>query len=192
MDMTALALAYGFTCAAPVDPRALAFRPEVREMCRSGRCGSYGKNWCCPPACSSLEEMSRTMEDYDTGVLIQTVAQLEDDFDYETMMDAQRRHKENLERLVDELHRRAGAAAVLPMGAGTCTRCKTCTYPDAPCRFPEKRLVSMEAYGLLVSQVCETAGVPYYHGPGTLAYVSCVFLRADAEENKTDPVKESV
>ena len=25
---------------------------------------------------------------------------------------------------------------MLPMGAGCCTKCKTCTCPDAPCRFP--------------------------------------------------------
>ena len=35
----------------------------------------------------------------------------------------------------------------------------------------------MEAYGLLVSQVCESCGAVYYHGPRTITYVSCLFLR---------------
>lgn len=35
----------------------------------------------------------------------------------------------------------------------------------------------MEAYGLLVSQVCQDCGAAYYHGPRTMTYVSCVFLR---------------
>lgn len=180
LDLIALAKECGFTCAAAVDPAKLVFRPEVREMCAAGRCGSYGKNWCCPPACPSLEEMARRMTHYGTGVLVETVAQLEDDFDYETMVAAEKAHKESMDRLTEELRRRVGGDMVLPMGAGTCTRCRQCTYPDAPCRFPEKQIVSMEAYGLLVSQVCESTDIPYYHGKGTMAYVSCVFLRADA------------
>ena len=67
------------------------------------------------------------------------------------------------------------------MGAGTCRRCARCTYPDAPCRFPEEQVVSMEAYGLLVSQVCQDCGAVYYHGPRTMTYVSCIFLRRGAE-----------
>ena len=70
-----------------------------------------------------------------------------------------------------------GREAVLPMGAGTCRRCASCTCPHAPCRFPEEQVVSMEAYGLLVSQVCQDCGAAYYHGPRTMTYVSCVFLR---------------
>lgn len=33
---------------------------------------------------------------------------------------------------------------------------------------------SMEAYGLFVSRVCKDNDVPYYHGPGTIAYTACV------------------
>ena len=61
-----------------------------------------------------------------------------------------------------------------PMTAGTCTRCKQCTYPDAPCRFPNKLFPSMEACGLVVSKVCSDAGVPYYYGSQKLAYTGCV------------------
>jgi hypothetical protein len=31
----------------------------------------------------------------------------------------------------------------------------------------------MEAAGLLVSDVCKMSGIPYYHGPGTIAFCSC-------------------
>lgn len=34
----------------------------------------------------------------------------------------------------------------------------------------------MEAAGLMVSEACETAGLPYYHGPGTISYTSCILL----------------
>lgn len=172
-----LARAVGFEAAAPLRAEQLVFRPEVREMCRADRCRSYGRNWCCPPACTSLEDMARRMADYGDGVLVETVGAMADDFDYEAMMGAEKRHKERFAALTRTLAERYGRDAVLPMGAGTCRRCAVCTYPDAPCRFPAERITSMEAYGLLVSQVCESCGAAYYHGPRTITYVSCVFLR---------------
>jgi predicted metal-binding protein len=54
--------------------------------------------------------------------------------------------------------------------------CKTCTYPDAPCRFPEKMSASMEALGMVVSDVCKDNKLPYYYGAGTLTFVGCVLL----------------
>ena len=176
-ELLTLARAAGFEEAALLQTAQLVFRPEVREMCRADRCRSYGKNWCCPPACPSLGETAERMRDYGDGVLVETVGRMADDFDYEAMLDAETRHKERFGRLTQELYDRYGRAAVLPMGAGTCRRCETCTYPDAPCRFPQEQVVSMEAYGLLVSQVCQECGAAYYHGPRTITYVSCVFLR---------------
>ena len=177
MELLTMARDAGFEETALLHAAQLVFRPEVREMCRADRCSSYGKNWCCPPACPSLEEMTRRMKDYGDGVLVETVGVMADDFDYEAIMAAETRHKERFRRLTGTLYSRYGREAVLPMGAGTCRRCASCTCPYAPCRFPEEQVVSMEAYGLLVSQVCQDCGAAYYHGPRTMTYVSCVFLR---------------
>lgn len=179
MSLTDLALECGFSYAAPLSAAVLEFRADVREMCSADRCGSYGRNWCCPPACPDLEQMRKRMQQYDEGVLVQTVVQMEDDFDYESMMEGEKCHKQHFETLTERMRDRFGPDHVLPMGAGTCRRCAQCTYPNEPCRFPEKQIVSMEAYGLLVSQVCQSCGIAYYHGPGTLSYVSCIFLKKD-------------
>ena len=157
-ELLTMARAAGFEETAPLHAAQLVFRPEVREMCRADRCSSYGKNWCCPPACPSLEEMTRRMKDYGDGVLVETVGAMSDDFDYEAIMAAEALHKERLRRLTGTLYALYGRAAVLPMGAGTCRRCASCTCPHAPCRFPAEQVVSMEAYGLLVSQVCQDCG----------------------------------
>ena len=45
-----------------------------------------------------------------------------------------------------------------------------------PCRYPDKLWPSMEAYGLLVSDACRSAGLEYYHGPGTITYSSCILI----------------
>ena len=46
-----------------------------------------------------------------------------------------------------------------------------------PCpSLPAHALVSMEAAVLMVSEACEAAGLPYYHGLGTISYTSCILL----------------
>ena len=152
---------------------ALQFRPEVREMCAADKCARYGKTWSCPPACGTLEEVRETAAGFTWGILLQTTAEMEDDFDVEAMMEAEQRQKARIDAFVDALD---APGAYLVMSAGTCTRCDDCTYPDAPCRFPEKLYVSMEAYGLVVSEVCASAGIPYYYGPRTITYSGCVLF----------------
>lgn len=169
-----LASTSGFTHWGSFPVSGLRFRPEVREMCAADKCARYGKTWSCPPACGALEEAREMAAGFTWGILLQTTAELEDDFDVETMMDAERRQKERLDAFVDAL---GAQVPRLVMSAGTCTRCDTCTYPDAPCRFPQKLFVSMEAYGLVVSEVCASADIPYYYGPGTITYSSCVLFK---------------
>ena len=173
---TALDLAKknGFTHAAALKPDTLILMPEVREMCSSNSCGMYDKNWSCPPGCGTLEECQQKVSSYHSGILVQTMSKLEDCFDYEAMMKLEILHKETFMKfrivLADYYPN------LLSLGAGACTLCKKCTYPDAPCRFPEKSVSSMEAYGLLVNQICTDNGMLYYYGPSTMTYTSCYLL----------------
>ena len=158
----------------------LAFLPEVRAACEVNSCGRYDRSWSCPPACGSLEENERRARDYDWGVLVQTTGQMEDDFDVEVMMEAEQLQKERLNALCARLE----GEDCLPLGAGTCTMCPKCTYPEAPCRFPAKMRVSMEAFGLQVTDVCKAAGIPYYYGPRTITYTCCVLFKNDPAEDR--------
>ena len=164
----------GFTAWAPLDVNTIELKPEVRDMCAVNTCGRYGKCWSCPPGCGTLEEAAAKAARYHRGVLLQTTAQLEDDFDIEAMQQAEVDQKQSFLAFVEQL--RQEYPDCLPMATGGCTLCPQCTYPDAPCRFPKKAIPSMEAYGLLVSKVCEKSGLPYYYGPQTLTYTSCVLI----------------
>jgi predicted metal-binding protein len=168
------ALEEGFSAAGELSLDALVFMPEVRDMCNADKCRQYGKNWRCPPACGSLEDAAERAKQYSYGLIVQTTGKMKDDFDYETMMGTGEKHKKNFAALVKRLKKRY--SGILPMGAGTCTVCETCTYPDAPCRFPDESISSMEAYGLFVSKVCQLSGIPYYYGKQTITYVSCYLL----------------
>lgn len=168
------ALSEGFSNAGQLNIEALIFMPEVREMCSVDRCNMYGRNWRCPPACGSIEDAAYEASKYSFGLLVQTTGQMEDDFDYEAISETGKKHNVGFESLVEKLRKRY--AKVLPMGAGTCSICEKCTYPDAPCRFPNRAISSMEAYGLWVSKVCELSNIPYYYGKRTLTFTSCYLL----------------
>lgn len=164
----------GFTHTAPLDPATIELKDEVRAMCADNTCGQYAKRWSCPPGCGELADCAARIAGYRTGILVQTVGELEDSMDVEAMMEAEAAHKEHFQILYDRLRREY--PDMLALGAGGCTQCKTCSYPDAPCRFPGKMVSSMEAYGMLVVDVCQKNNLAYYYGPNTIAYTSCFLL----------------
>jgi predicted metal-binding protein len=171
-DMLAvLADECGFTYSAPLDISTLEFLQEVRDMCNPKQCDKYNKSWSCPPACASLEDMRELVRSFDSGLLVQTVGDLEDSYDWEGIMEAGARHKENFGKMRDILEEHF--SSVFAMGAGACSLCESCTYPDAPCRFPERMSASMEACGLFVSKVCTDNNLKYNYGQNKIAFNSC-------------------
>ena len=63
---------------------------------------------------------------------------------------------------------------MLVLSAGGCHRCETCTYPDAPCRFPEKLVPSVSSFGIHVSKLAANARINYINGANTVTYFSFV------------------
>ncbi len=165
------ALDAGFDKVAPVETKDLKLLPEVRKMCADNRCGMYGTNWGCPPGCGTLEECEAQIGRFRRGIVAESIGQLEDSFDIEGMEAASQEHQRRFEALLLQL--KEAYPEVLGLGAGGCKKCKTCTYPDAPCRFPESLHASMEGYGMMVSDVCAACGLPYINGANTVTYVAC-------------------
>ena len=173
--LSALAKQCGFTHCAPLDVSTLEFLQDVRDMCAADKCDKYNKSWSCPPACGSLEEMRERVKSYSAGLLIQTVGELEDSYDWEGIQAAAISHGGNFARMWDELDKQS--LPVFAMGAGACMRCESCTYPDSPCRFPDKMAASMEACGLFVSKVCTDNGLAYNYGPEKIAFTACFLVK---------------
>ena len=63
-----------------------------------------------------------------------------------------------------------------PPAVGTVEACAACTYPDAPCRFPQRLHHAIEGYGLNVSELARQAGVRYVNGPNTVTYFGAVLM----------------
>ncbi|MCF0230090.1 MAG: DUF2284 domain-containing protein [Parasporobacterium sp.] len=161
----------GFSTVKELDINTLKVLPEVRDMCAVNTCGAYSTRWSCPPGCGSIEECSGKIKHYSLGILVQTVGDIEDSLDWEGIMEVQEQHNRRFEKGTEVL--RKLTEKLLPLGSGACTICSSCTYPDAPCRFPDRAVSSMEAFGLFVSDVCSGNGVAYNYGPGKIAYTGC-------------------
>lgn len=174
VQLAQLAGECGFTAWSPLDVARISLRSEVRDMCATNTCGKYAKCWSCPPGCGTLEECEARLKAHSFGILVQTTGDMEDSFDFASVMEIERRHKQNFRRMFDAL--RARREAVLALGAGCCTQCANCSYPDQPCRFPDQMISSMEAYGMLVLDVCKANGLQYYYGSNKMSYTSCFLL----------------
>lgn len=170
--LIALAKEAGFTHAAALAMDSLEFREEVRAMCSSDRCRNYGKSWSCPPATGSIAGVRERLSGYRSGIIVQTCGDISGSFDMAGTHEIMKRHKKNFDTLVRQV--RTFYPDCLPMGAGACSRCRVCTYPDRPCRHPDRMYPSMEAYGLLVSDVAQRSGLGYNYGENTMSFTSCI------------------
>jgi len=115
--------------------------------------------------------MRELVKSFSHGILVQTVGELEDSYDWEGITETGARQKEHFAMMRSKLLQEYGS--ILAMGAGRCKICETCTYPDEPCRNPDRMEVSMEACGLFVSKVCTDNGLAYNYGPNKIAFTSC-------------------
>ncbi|MBO4362778.1 MAG: DUF2284 domain-containing protein [Clostridia bacterium] len=160
----------------PVDK--VHFSPKVREMCAENRCGRYGTSWACPPGIGTFEECVARCKRYAKAFVFSTSYELEDSFDFEGMMDGHAHFSAASKELRDRLE-----GDFLMLSVEGCGRCKSCTYPDAPCRFPETLLGSLEGYGIFVNDLAREAGIPYRKGAYSVSYFGAVFYG----EREADP-----
>ncbi|MEG1619712.1 MAG: DUF2284 domain-containing protein [Eubacterium sp.] len=167
-----IAKEYGFFTVSSLDVKTVISNIEVRKMCEANKCHKYNENWTCPPACGTLEECQSKINTYENGILLQTVGDIEDSFDFEAMEELESIHKKRFSSFVEAF--RKLNPNILPLNVGCCTNCEICTYPDEACRMPEKAYASLEGFGLLVSELCQKNGAKYYYGSDKMAYTACV------------------
>lgn len=67
----------------------------------------------------------------------------------------------------------ASSSLFFPKG---CMICKTYTYPEKACRFPERMLFATEGFGILIMQQAQEYCIKYNNGPYTLSYFSMIFF----------------
>ena len=171
--LTGRVLGLGAYAAGLIPVAEVPFERSFLSLCESNACGRYGRSWMCPPAVGKIDELIAQAAAYQWMLVYQRVDLLEDSFDIEGMLEAGRRMNRLCEQVREAL--RGLLPGALYLGAGGCRVCESCAYPE-PCRFPEKAIPSLEAYGVAVSELAARAGMRYTNGENTVTYFGAVLF----------------
>jgi predicted metal-binding protein len=161
-----------------IDTSVFEYSREFRVLCEQNKCGAYGRNWMCPPAAGSFEELVARASKYGKGLVFQTVHDLSSPSDFKGMIDAMKVHVDIVREVARCFVEVTGLDDILPLGAGFCRFCENCSYPSGEnCRFPDKAVPSVESYGIDVARLMRSCGIPYSYGKETVAYVGCILFQ---------------
>jgi predicted metal-binding protein len=155
-----------------IDTAQIPFSEEVVAACARNACGCYGKTWQCPPGVGSLEERRALCHSYDRAIVFTTKHDLEDSFDVEGWTRGRIAHEAATDRVLEL----CPFARRLAFSAEGCHLCEKCTYPDAPCRFPNRARVSVEANGIFVVELARMCDIRYHNGANTVTYFSMLLF----------------
>ena len=154
--------------------RDIPFKEEVRYICKT-ECPRYGKSWSCPPAVGTVEECRRRCEEYEGGFLFTTMTEVPDMEDLEGMLATRTEHEE-ITRQVRDIFQKENLE-VLVLSTESCAICGHCTYPDAPCRFPDRMFPSLEGFGILVTGLAEQCGITFINENNLVTWFSLILYR---------------
>ena len=126
----------------------LEFSARIRTVCET-ECPRCGKTWACPPAVGTVEACRARCLSYPEGLLIVTLTEVEDIADMEQTLATRPAH-EAVTREVAALLRAQGLA-VMGLSTDSCAICEKCSYPDAPCRHPDRMFPCVESHGIVVT-----------------------------------------
>lgn len=170
MDCNALvkaALDYGADKAELIAPAKLVCSNSFRAYCEDNLCGFYGKCWSCPPDVGEIEVLTARLRNYEHIVIYQVISPVEDISNQEEIYAAGERLSATSQKL-QSLLRSALNKPFLHLG-GSCHLCPECTkLYNEPCRYPDKLLPSLSAYGVDVCKTCEGTSLSYMNGENTI------------------------
>lgn len=170
MDCNALvkaALDYGADKAELIAPAKLVCSNSFRTYCEDNLCGFYGKCWSCPPDVGEIEVLTAQLRNYEHIVIYQVISPVEDISNQEEIYAAGERLSATSQKL-QSLLRSALNKPFLHLG-GSCHLCPECTkLYNEPCRYPDKLLPSLSAYGVDVCKTCEGTSLSYMNGENTI------------------------
>ena len=143
----------GFTNYKIIDTQAIEYDGSFRRFCEMNYCGNYEKNYSCPPACGTFEELKEKADKFKKALVLQTITMVHDiNDDSETRL-IKKHHNQLTRALISELEIREGKE----------------------CVFPNKKASCLSAFCIQVNKLAEYCGFPYYCD-GKVAFFSLLFF----------------
>lgn len=152
----------------------LVFSDRIRYICET-ECPMYDTNWACPPAVGTVEECRARVMQFDEGLLIATIVEVSDIANIDVTLAARAPH-EDITREVLQLVRQQSEVAIA-LSTESCCHCAKCTYPDAPCRLPDRMFPCVESHGIIVSDIAEKYGIDFMAGGNIITWFSLILYR---------------
>lgn len=169
----ALAVEYGFTSARFIDDLAIGCNEEFRQYCTPELCPTHGNNWVCPPGCGTIEACSKLVDQYHSGLLLQSITDLTPPVQSETYKALNRAHNENLSKLL--LMLKNDISSFLCLTSGGCIFCDSCAYPE-PCIHPDLKMNSLSAFGIDVSKLCSDNNLEFSFRPDRVYFTALIMF----------------
>lgn len=152
----------------------LEFSDRIRYVCEH-ECPMYGKSWACPPAVGTVEECKARCLSFENALLISTITEVNDIADIEETLATRGPHEEVTRQVHALVKEQAGETMVLSTEA--CAHCEQCSYPNAPCRFPNRMYPCVESHGIVVTGLAEKYGIDFLAGGNIVTWFSIIFYK---------------
>ena len=148
--------------------------PTASDGSAKKECDRFQSTWACPPAVGSVEECRHRCLAYKECFLFSTIAEVSDVINFEEMLSTRREH-ENITAAIEQFIKSQGTGC-MALSTESCDICETCTYPDAPCRFPEKMHPCVESHGIIVSELAEKYNLDFTLSPNQILWFGILFI----------------
>lgn len=178
-DLVKDAIVLKATHASITEVAEITFNEDFRKLCEQNSCGSYNKNWMCPPAVGPFNDLKEKALEFKQGLLFQTVHPIASSLDWKGMLEGGLNHTKIFRKILDSMENNYTFKEILPLNAGPCTYCAKCAYlAGEKCKFPDKAVSSVEARGIDVMALVKASGIPYNNGKNTVSYVALILFKS--------------
>ena len=164
----------GIDVCVEIDPAVLVPEQRIRTFCEENKCGSYGKNYTCPPNAGSLDEIRERLESYSHGYLFQYSKKMDLKKDWKKLI----KSKDDFHKMIlkiEDYMKKEGIEDVWGLIGGNCGLCDTCAIQeDKPCRHPDKARMSLEAIGIDVVGLLDNLGLDSHFHSDRITWTGCI------------------
>lgn len=176
MSIAERAASLGLETCLEFDPAVLEPEERIRNYCRQNECGTYGKNYMCPPYIGTLNEIRDKLRGYKRGLLFQYSLPLDVKNDREGVIRSKLDfHRKTLE--LEEFVKADGTEKTWGLIGGSCGLCDSCTVlTGKPCSHPDEARASLEAIGIDVSALLGTFGLELEFRDDRITWTGCILV----------------
>lgn len=153
----------------PVPQPDEASMDVCRRFCEENLCGSYGRNWGCPPHIGDGASCIERCVSYGSCFLV--TVPVDCGFDEKEKLAESMARAQGIAREVKRKLARAGIKS-LTMADGPCSYCDVCSCVKGdPCTHPDNMVPSASGFGIMVKDYLESVGIPTDDPPNFYCFV---------------------